>query len=100
MAGDTRSGRVELTFVGDAGWRVCDASMPEDDGRRMVAFFERVDRHVEVLWIRQCSAPRRFDTLAEALAAADAVIAGEDPVRFARPLPIRRYPQHHGKAIA
>jgi hypothetical protein len=100
MTGDTMSGRVELTFVGDAGWRVCDGSLPEDDGRRVVAFVERVDGHVEVLWIRQCHAPRRFDTLADALAAADAVIAGEDPVRSARPVALRRYPQHDGKAIA
>jgi hypothetical protein len=92
--------RVELTFVGEGGWRVCDAAMPQDDARRVVAFFEEVDRHVEALWIRARHAPRRFDTLAEAVDAAVEVIAREDPLGSPRPIPIRRSPRHSGKAIA
>ena len=100
MAGDTMHRRIELTFVGEGGWRVCDATMPEDDARRVVAFFERVDRHIEVLWIWECQAPRRFDTLNDALDAADTVIEREGADRSSRPVPIRHFPPRSRKAIA
>jgi hypothetical protein len=100
MAGDTMYRRIELTFVGEAGWRVCDASVPEDDARRLVAFFEKVDRHIEVIWFRECHASRRFDTLNDALDAADAVIEHADSDRSTRPIPIHHFPPRARKAIA
>jgi hypothetical protein len=100
MAGDTMYRRVELIFVGEGGWRVCDATLPEDDARRVVAFFEKADRHIEVLWIWECHAPRRFDTLNDALDAASAVIEHQGADRSSRPVPIRHFPPHSTKAIA
>ncbi|HWI31034.1 MAG TPA: hypothetical protein VNT50_06065 [Microbacterium sp.] len=92
MAGGTMDRRAELTHVGESGWRVCDGTLPEDDGRRVVAFMELVDDHIEVVWIRSTNAPTRFAELDDALNAADAVIAQKETPRSTRPVPIPSFP--------
>lgn len=100
MAGNTMDRRAELTNVGESGWRVCDGSLPADDGRRVVAFMERVDDHIEVVWIRSTNAPTRFAALDDALDAADAVLAEEEQSRSTRPIQIPHFPPTPRRAPA
>lgn len=92
--------RAELTYVGDSGWRVSDGTLPEDDGHRVVAFMERVDDHIEVVWIRSTNAPTRFLALEDALDAADAVLGQVEPPRSTRPIQIPHFAPRAPRGLA
>jgi len=71
----TDHGHLETTSVGDASWRVSDASVPEEDSLHVVAFVEAHEEDVEVVWLRGAvAAPGRFRDLDSALDAIDDVI--------------------------
>lgn len=61
---------LETIALTDTSWRVCDASLPDDDGTRLLAYVEQVDNHIETLWmwplVGECT---RFDSLDTALGA-------------------------------
>jgi hypothetical protein len=86
--------RIELTRVGKGCWRLCDPALHESDPRRLVAFVECAEDHVTVLWLRDTHADTRFDTLEDALAAADSLLAprARRAVRAQRPVPIPHFP--------
>jgi hypothetical protein len=86
--------RIELTRVGEGCWRLCDPALHESDPRRLVAFVECAEDHVTVLWLRDTHADTRFDTLEDALAAADSLLAprARRAVRAQRPVPIPHFP--------
>ena len=68
-------GHLELTPLGESGWRVCDASVPDDATSHVVAFIEEHEQDVEVVWLRGATAPPgQFDTLDSALDAIDDVV--------------------------
>ena len=61
--------------MGDASWRVSDASVPEEDSLHVVAFVEAHEEDVEVVWLRGAvAAPGRFRDLDSALDAIDDVL--------------------------
>ena len=65
--------------MGDASWRVSDASVPEEDSGHVVAFVEAHEEDVEVVWLRGAvAAPGRFRDLDSALDAIDDVITTGD----------------------
>ena len=75
MTGRTDHGHLETTPVGEASWRVSDASVPEEDSLHVVAFVEAHDDDVEVVWLRGATAaPGRFHDLDGALDAIDDVL--------------------------
>jgi hypothetical protein len=82
-------GHLEATAVGDAAWRVSDASVPDEDVHHVVAFVEAHEDEVEVVWLRGAtSAPGRFASLDSALGAIDDVVTtGEvrDPLAGSHP---------------
>jgi hypothetical protein len=61
---------LETIALTDSSWRVCDASLPDDDGRRLLAYVEQVGDSVETLWMwpnaGECTT---FDSLDDALTA-------------------------------
>lgn len=61
---------LETIALTDTSWRICDASLPDDDGTRLLAYVEQVGERVETLWMTpragECSV---FDSLDEALTA-------------------------------
>lgn len=72
------NGRPELEVapIGQEGWRVSDARVPQDDARHVVAFIEAADQRVEVLWVRGSVNPiGRFTDLDSALTAVEEVVA-------------------------
>ncbi len=75
--------------MGDAAWRVSDASVPDEDVHHVVAFVEAHEDEVEVVWLRGAtSSPGRFENLDSALGAIDDVITtGEvrDPLAGLQP---------------
>jgi hypothetical protein len=60
---------VELIWMGSGGWVAYDTSLPENDARRVLAYLECKDHHVDVTWVREPRTEERFDTLREALEA-------------------------------
>lgn len=58
---------AELLWVGDGQWCACDSAVAADDPRRVIAFLDCKDQHVDVVWVREQRADERFDTLREAL---------------------------------
>jgi hypothetical protein len=80
MSQDRRSRVIEqhtqLISIGPGAWCACDATVPENDARRVIAYLERVDRHVEVVWVRERLPPARFESLAVAVDAVRDVLAG------------------------
>jgi hypothetical protein len=81
-------GRLEMVPVGDSGYRVCDASVPDEDASHVVAFIEKHPQDVEVVWLRGApTAPGQFDSIDTALDAIDDVMTtGEvrDPLAGSR----------------
>jgi hypothetical protein len=59
----------ELVWLGQGAWVACDPSLPEDDGRRVIAYLECKDGLVYVLWVRDRGAVIEFTSLREALEA-------------------------------
>jgi hypothetical protein len=61
---------LETIALTETSWRVCDASLPDDDGTRLLAYVEQVGDRVETLWMwpraGECST---FDSLDTALVA-------------------------------
>jgi hypothetical protein len=45
-------GRIELLAVGDDAWRISDALLPENDGRRVLGYLERTGPRYELVWLR------------------------------------------------
>jgi hypothetical protein len=79
LAGGIDHGHLEATAVGDAAWRVSDASVPDEDVHHVVAFVESHDDEVEVVWLRGAtSSPGRFENLDMALDAIDDVVTAGD----------------------
>ncbi|QEV99601.1 hypothetical protein F6J84_05455 [Microbacterium caowuchunii] len=80
MSNDRRSRAAEqhtqLIGVGPGAWCVCDASVPENDARRLIAYLERVDGHVEVVWVHERRPPARFESLTFAFDAVRDVLTG------------------------
>jgi hypothetical protein len=75
VKGESDHGHLEATAVGDAAWRVSDASVPDEDVHHVVAFVEAHEEDVEVVWLRGAtSAPGRFENLDMALEAIDDVV--------------------------
>lgn len=91
---EQRIGRVEICAVGEGSWRLCDASLPENDPRRLVAYVEQEGDRVVVLWLRRVHTDAAFATLDQALEAADEVLALEerDRNRASRPVFIPHFP--------
>jgi hypothetical protein len=81
-------GRLELIPLGDSGYRVCDASVPDEHAAHVVAFIEKHPQDVEVVWLRGAvAAPGQFESMDCALDAIDDVITtGEvrDPLAGSR----------------
>jgi len=81
---------LETIALTDTSWRVCDASLPDDDGTRLLAYVETVegddpvDGRVETLWMwphaGDCTT---FDSLDAAL---EAVLRRLDARRPLTPL--------------
>jgi hypothetical protein len=69
---ETGTGQVDLLWVGDGAWCACDTSLEENDPRRVIAFVECKDHHVDVVWVREQRPPGRFDTLRDAVRAIEA----------------------------
>jgi hypothetical protein len=68
-------GRLELIPLGDSGYRVCDASVPDEDASHVVAFIEKHPQDVEVVWLRGATtAPGQFESVDRALDAIDDVM--------------------------
>jgi hypothetical protein len=65
---------VQLKWVGNGGWRACDAAVPENDARCLIAYVECVDHHVEVTWMNARPKTTSFPTLREAYAAIDGAL--------------------------
>lgn len=88
--------RWEVISVGHGGWRICDGSLSETDGSRLVAYVDRnVTGSLEVLWLRNPRPARsRYRKLADLLADLDALIAEPTPARprSARPNEIPHFP--------
>ena len=73
-------GRLELTPLGPASWRVSDLSVPPSEATHVVAFVEGHDADVEVVWLRGCiDAPGRFEDLDSALASIAAATSRPAP---------------------
>ncbi|MDX2376718.1 hypothetical protein M4I32_07885 [Microbacterium sp. LRZ72] len=95
-----RHGRIEMAMIEEGCWRICDASMPPDDPRRVIAYIESDDDGVDVLWLSGDRRPARYGTLEDALAAADARVVtapGED--RASRPVPIPHFPPPRAASV-
>lgn len=45
-------GRIELVALDDGAWRISDARLPENDGRRVLGYLERTGPHYELVWVR------------------------------------------------
>lgn len=58
---------AELIWVGNGGWVACDRGVPDEDPRRVIAFVEHRDHHVDVLWVRERREAGCYETLREAL---------------------------------
>jgi len=69
---NTASSRIDLLWVGEDGWCVCDAARSDDDPRRVIAFAQCHDGGVEVTWVRERKPLARFDTLCAALLSIEA----------------------------
>lgn len=56
---------LETIALTEDSWRVCDASLPDDDGRRLLAYVEQIGDRVETLWMwpraGECSTFESFD---------------------------------------
>lgn len=63
----------ELIWLGSGGWVASDTSLPENDPRRVVAYLQCRDQHVDVTWVRGNRGDERFDSLREALEAVRSV---------------------------
>jgi hypothetical protein len=63
----------ELLWVGDAAWVACDAAVPENDPRRVVAYLERKNGRVDVLWVRDGHEVSTYGSLRQAVHAVWAV---------------------------
>ena len=73
---EQRSVRIEVTAVAEGCWRVCEASLDDNDAGRLVAFFERDGDGISVVWLRETSSPTRFVSFDDALDAACALVSG------------------------
>ena len=60
---------AELVWMGSGGWVAYDTSVPENDARRVLAYLECKDQHVDVTWVRDQRPDERFASLREALQA-------------------------------
>jgi len=66
-----RTAKPELLWLGQGAWVACDPSLPEDDGRRVIAYLECKDHIVYVLWVRDPRGVVEFPTLRDALNAVE-----------------------------
>ncbi|GAA3216052.1 hypothetical protein GCM10017690_31690 [Microbacterium terregens] len=85
-------GRIELTRVDDDCWRLCDGALPQSDPSRIIAFAEKKNGHVTLLWLRQRSGQQDFATFEQALRATEATVYELDGQRTERPRPIPHFP--------
>ncbi|GAA1998618.1 hypothetical protein GCM10009777_39890 [Microbacterium pumilum] len=85
-------GRIEVARVDEHCWRLCDATLPEDDPRRVIALAELKDEHVTVLWLRERNSRSTFATFEQALGAAEKIAYKADRRRASRPVPIPHFP--------
>ena len=60
---------VELTWIGNGGWRAIDTSVPADDAGCVIAYLQCIERRVEVTWIGSRRPPSCFTTLRDAYTA-------------------------------
>ena len=65
---------AELIRIAPGAWCVCDPELPEDDARRVIAYLERIDGQIDVLWVRDRRPEARYDTLGEAFEAISTVL--------------------------
>ena len=63
--------RAELRWVGSGAWCAYDRSLDKNDARRVIAFLECKNDHVDVVWVRERRPPERFDSLRSALVAVE-----------------------------
>jgi hypothetical protein len=66
---------MELIPLSDKAWRLSDVTVPPDDAANVIAYLERTERGVEVLWLRPGIEGDRFAALEDAVAAARLVLA-------------------------
>jgi hypothetical protein len=68
-------GRIELVAVDDGAWRISDARLPENDGRRVLGYLERTGPETtgpqyELVWLRfHPGRTERYTCMAAALTA-------------------------------
>ena len=69
---------MELFPLGDHAWRLCDRTVPHDDAASVIAYLERTEEGIEVVWLRPGVDGDRFIALEDAIAAARLVLAEPD----------------------
>src|SRR6478609_9151701 len=85
-------GRLEVARVDDDCWRLCDATLPENDPTRVIALAELQDDRVTVLWLQKRNKRSTFATFEQALRAAEKIIYDAERGRSARPVLIPHFP--------
>jgi len=85
-------GRIELVRVDDECWRLCDATLPENDPTRVIALAELKDGHVTVLWLQKRNKRSTFSTFEQALRAAERFICDAERRHPRRPVNIPHFP--------
>jgi hypothetical protein len=66
---------MELFPLSDHAWRLCDRTVPHDDAASVIAYLERTEQGIEVVWLRPGAEGDRFEALKDAIAAARLVLA-------------------------
>jgi hypothetical protein len=84
--------RLELVPLQGDGWRLCDTSVPADDPAHLIAYIERLDDGVGVVWLYGAFGHDRYGSVEEALdVAADLLVRVDEQTRR-RPVAIPHLP--------
>jgi hypothetical protein len=93
---DSLSDVLALLPIDGEAWRLCDRRQREDDAAFVVAYVERTERELEVIWMTGVPRRSRFSTVEAVRDEACRRLGAEVASGATRPVPIPHFPPPQG----
>lgn len=74
MARGVFAHQLELVPLEGDGWRLCDTSAPVDDPAHLIAYIERLEEGVDVVWLYGAFGHDHYDSVQDALEVASGLL--------------------------
>jgi hypothetical protein len=95
LAPDPFERDLELIAMSADAWRLCDGRVPRDDAASVIAYVERADSGVDVVWLQGRHGQAHFSCIQDVLSAARILLPGGS-AGPTRPVPIAHRAPHTG----